>query len=111
MRIPEAAKLITVTYTKDKYGVSQRTETAKAVYGYFDSVSASEVFDGGRNGLNPEFRFTMTDLDYDGQTILVRGAERCAVYRTFRPNNGTIELYCERKGGTNGVKENTNQSP
>jgi len=102
MRIPESADLVTVTYTKDRYGVDQKVETPVKVYGYYDSVSASEVFDGGRNGLNPQFRFVMTDLDYSGQTVLIRGSERYAVYRTFRPNNGTIELYCERKGGTNG---------
>lgn len=105
MRIPETAKLVSVTYTKDAFGVSRESETEVEVYGYFDSVSASEVFEGGRNGLNPQFRFVMTDLDYSGQTILVRGADRFAVYRTYRPNNGTIELYCERKGGTNGIRD------
>ena len=102
MRTPETAELITVNYDKDIYGVSSKTEVAKKVYGYYDSVSASEVFDGGRNGLNPQFRFVMTELDYNGQTILVRNSERFAVYRTYRPNNGTVELYCERQGGTNG---------
>lgn len=102
MRIPETATLVGASYTTDTYGVRRRTETTKTVYGYFDSVTASELFEGGRNGLNPEFRFVMTDLDYDGQTILVRDSERYSVYRTYRPNNGTVELYCERKGGTNG---------
>lgn len=102
MRIPEAADLVTVTWADDAYGVPQKTETTTTVYGYVDSVTASEMFEGGRNGLNPELRFSMSDLDYDGQTIIVRDSVRYAVYRTYRPNNGTIELYCERKGGTNG---------
>lgn len=102
MRIPEKAELVSVSYQKDTYGINQKTESRLEVYGYCDSVSASEFFDGGRNGINPEFRFVMTDLDYSGQTILIRGSERFAVYRTYRPGNGTIELYCERKGGTNG---------
>lgn len=102
MRIPEAVSLVSVTWTEDSYGVQQKTETTTDVYGYVDSVTASEVFEGGRNGLNPELRFTMTDLDYDDQTVLVRDSVRYAIYRTYRPNNGTIELYCERKGGTNG---------
>ena len=72
------------------------------MYGYVDSVTATEFFEGGRNGLNPEIRVTMTLLDYSGQTILERGGERFGVYRTYRPNNGTVELYAERKGGANG---------
>lgn len=102
MRIPEAIELITVTRTKDQDGIDQKTEKSKTVYGYVDSVSAAEFFEGGRNGLNPEIRVTMTTLDYSGQTILVRGGARFGIYRTYKPGNGTIELYAERKGGTNG---------
>lgn len=101
MRIPEPAELITVEWNTDDYGVNRKTETSKHVYGYVDSVSSSEVFDGGRAGLNPEIRFTMTDLDYDGQTIIIARSVRYSIYREYRPNNGTVELYCERKGGTN----------
>ena len=99
MRIPETATLVAETYLVDEYGVERSSETEKTVYGYYDSVTASEVFEGGRNGLNPSFRFCMTELDYDGQTILVRDGEKYSIYRTYKPNNGTIELYCERKGG------------
>lgn len=102
MRIPEAIELITVTRTKDQNGIDQKTEKSKTVYGYVDSVSAAEFFEGGRNGLNPEIRVTMTILDYSGQTILVRGGARFGIYRTYKSGNGTIELYAERKGGTNG---------
>lgn len=103
MRVPEKAELVSVSYQKDVYGIDQKVETTKSVYGYFGSVTASEIFEGGRNGLNPELRFVMTDLDYDGQTVLVRGNDRYSVYRTYRPGNGTIELYMQRKGGTNVV--------
>jgi hypothetical protein len=102
MRIPETAVLVSATYALDDHGVRRKTEQQKPVYGYYDSVTASEMFEGGRNGLNPSFRFRMTELDYEGQTVLIRGEERYSVYRTYRPNNGTVELYCERKGGTNG---------
>lgn len=102
MRVPETAALITATYAKDEYGVDRKTEVSVDVYGYYDSVTGTEVFEGGRNGLNPQFRFVMSDLDYSGQTVLARDGLRYSIYRTYRPNNGTIELYCERKGGTNG---------
>ena len=102
MRIPDTAVLVSAVYAPDEYGVRRPIETEKTVYGYYDSVTATELFEGGRNGLNPSFRFVMTELDYSGQAILIRNGERYAVYRTYRPNNGTVELYCERKGGTNG---------
>lgn len=101
MRIPESAELITVTYRDDEYGVPEKIEEEREVYGHYDSLTATEVFDGGRNGLNPELRFTMLELDYRDETILVRGDKRYGVYRTYRPGNGKVELYCERKGGTN----------
>lgn len=104
MRIPEKVMLVAATYNRDEYGVMKKTEAETAVYGYTDSLSASEIFEGGRNGLKPQFRFVMTELDYHGQTVLIRNDERYSVYRTYRPNNGTVELYCERKGGVNGVK-------
>lgn len=99
MRIPETATLVAETYLVDECGVERSSETEKPVYGYYDSVTASEVFEGGRNGLNPSFRFCITELDYDGQQTLVRDGEKYSIYRTYKPNNGTIELYCERKGG------------
>lgn len=102
MRIPEKIELVSCTYTRNDYGVSEKVESVVPVYGYCDSVSASEFFEAGRNGLNPQFRIVMTELDYHGQAELIRNGERFAIYRTYRPNNGTVELYCERKGGTNG---------
>ena len=101
MRIPESAELITVTYKDDEYGVPRKVVTGRKVYGHYDSLTATEIFDGGRSGLNPELRFTMLELDYKDETILVRGDKRYGVYRTYRPGNGKVELYCERKGGTN----------
>ncbi len=101
MRIPESAELVTVTFKDDEYGVPVKVETGRKVYGNYDSLTATEIFDGGRDGLNPELRFTMLELDYKDETILVRGNKRYAVYRTFRPGNGKVELYCERKGGKN----------
>lgn len=101
MKIVDIADLITVTYKDDDFGVPKKVETGRKVYGFYDSLTSTEIFEGGRNGLNPELRFTVKEIDYKDETVLVRGGRRYAVYRTYRPGNGTIELYCERKGGTN----------
>ena len=68
MRIPESAELITITLKDDDFGVPKKVETSRKVYGSFDSLSASEIFEGGRNGLNPEIRFRMVEIDYDDET-------------------------------------------
>lgn len=94
--------LINQTMDKDDYGVWEATETKRTVFCHVDSVTASEFFDGGRNGLNPELKFTMFGPDYQGEKVIEYAGERFAVYRTYKTRNDQIELYVERKGGTNG---------
>jgi hypothetical protein len=94
--------LITVTTARDEYGVMRKTETSRQVFCRVDSVTASEFFEGGRNGLNPEYRMTMFRHDYEGEPILEYNGQRYSIYRTYIGKNDSIELYVERKGGTNG---------
>lgn len=93
--------LIKSTYTKDAYGVSKRSETKRQVMAQVNSVTATEFFEGGRNGLNPEYKFTMFLFDYEGERIVEYCGQRYAVYRTYEARNDNLELYCERQGGTN----------
>ena len=95
-------KLIGVTYTKDEYGVDRKTETEREVFCQVRSVTRAEFFDGGRNGLNPEYQMTMFAADYENEEIVEYGGKRYAVYRVYRTDDDYLELYVERKGGTNG---------
>lgn len=72
------------------------------VYAQVDSVTRSEFFEGGRNGLNPEYMFTMFFGDYEGEREVVYNGFHYSVYRVYQGRTDTIELYVERKGGTNG---------
>lgn len=95
--------LIAVSYAEDGIGQQVPTETARDVFGNVSSVSASEWFDGGQAGLNPEWRITMFAPDYHGESIVEYGGVRYGVYRTYRGRNDAIELYLTRKSGvTNG---------
>lgn len=94
--------LLATTTTQDDYGVWRETETPKSVYCQVDSVTQREFFEGGRNGLNPEFKFTMFFGDYSGEQIVIYNGDSYAVYRTFQRRDDRIELYVQRKGGTNG---------
>lgn len=98
--------LLSTTQAQNEYGVWTDTTTTKDVFCQVASVTRQEFFDGGRNGLNPEYRITMFFGDYSGERDLIYKNKPYSVYRTFQAKNDTIELYVERKGGTNG-KANT----
>lgn len=106
----EVITLLSTSKTQDSYGVWRETETGHDVFCQVDSVTRAEFFEGGRNGLNPEFRMTMFVGDYNDEKTLVYRGKSYAVYRTYLGRNDTIELYVERKGGTNG-KADRNAEP
>ena len=95
----EVCYLITRTHRRDENGIMQPTEFETEVFCNVQSVSASEWFNGGRSGLNPEFRFTMFEGDYMGQDIIKYNGIRYAIYRTYHAKDNNIELYVQKEGG------------
>ena len=99
----DVLKLLSQTMTKNKYGVDEPTISEKEVFCEVHSVSRSDVFEGGRNGLNPAFQFTVFAEEYEGESIVEYNGKTFAIYRTYHiPGTDYMELYVERKGGTNG---------
>ena len=94
--------LIAQTNTKNEYGVTQKTVSPRDVFCKVQSVTRTEFFEGGRNGLNPEYQFTVFSGDYDGETLCEYNGNSYGIYRVYRTDDDYIELYAERKGGTNG---------
>lgn len=98
--------LINDTKVQDSKGAWHRIEPSRRqVFCQVRSVSKTEFFDAGRNGLNPEFRFLVFAGDYEGETTLEYNGKTYSIYRTYRTPADYMELYVERQGGTNG-KEN-----
>lgn len=95
-------RLITETVGKDEYGINTTTVTSRTVFAQVDSVTRAEFHDAGRNGLNPQYRFTMFAYDYEGEKIVEYNGLQYSVYRTFMKRNDELELYVERQGGSNG---------
>ncbi len=91
--------LIRESFVSDSMGVQRPTETERTVYCDVRSVSYSEWFEGGRNGLNPEYQFTMFRYDYDGEKICEFNGQRYSIYRTYITRDDSIELYAERREG------------
>lgn len=93
--------LVAPVYESD--ALNQRIPTGeeqlKEVFCSVDSVTRSEWYQAGHAGLKPEFRAVINWMDYEGQTIVIYQDVRYAVYRTYRVNRDTLELYLERKAG------------
>ena len=98
----EVLTLIGTTRTQDEYGIWHETPTARNVFCQVNSITRSEFFDAGRNGLNPEFMFSMFAGDYEGERVCEYRGQKYSIYRTYLGRNDVIELYAERKVGTNG---------
>lgn len=101
----DVVTLLAVDRTQDAYGVWRETIEEHEVYCNVASVTRSEFFEGGRNGLNPEYRITMFFGDYNGEPMLIYNGKTYSIYRTYQGRNDQLELYVERKGGSNGKKK------
>ena len=95
-------ELVGVAKEQDDFGVWRETTTKRTVFCNVKSVTRAEFFDAGRNGLNPQFVFTMFYADYQNEPMVEYNGETYAVYRTYLRRDDTLEVYVERKGGTNG---------
>ena len=94
--------LVGKTRVQDEYGMWKETPAPRQIFCQVESVTRAEFFDAGRNGLNPEFMFSMFAGDYEGERTCEYRGQKYSIYRTYLGRNDVIELYAERKGGTNG---------
>lgn len=86
--------------TQDEtYGQFTESYTEREVYCAISSVSGSEWFEAGRNGIKAELRVRMFKYDYKGETECIVGGQRYGVYRTYEGQGEYIDLYLERKAG------------
>lgn len=94
--------LVSATTARNEYGILEETKTTRDVYAQVDSVTRSEFFEGGRNGLNPELQFRLFFGDYNDEREVIYDGKHYGVYRTYKGRGDVVELYTERKGGLNG---------
>ena len=102
------AYLVSESFTQNDYGVMERTLTKRKVYVDVSSVTSNEWFEGGRNGLNPQYRFKMFQFDYLGEKIIEYKDVQYTIYRTYNRSVDEVELYVELKKG-NDVEESQSQ--
>lgn len=94
----ELITLIGETFTTDALGQRVPVESTRAVWAHISSVTRSEWFQGGQNGLRPELVAITPRANYaDEKTVIIR-EKRYSVYRTyFTYDTDSIELYLEEK--------------
>lgn len=92
-------QLIEEAYCQDDYGVIRRETEPHKVFAKVSSINASEWFDGGGLGLNPQYRFTMFSHDYHGENLIQYEDKIYTIYRTFNQSVDQIELYTELRKG------------
>jgi hypothetical protein len=91
---------------RDQAGVWKTHKTERDVFCKTSSITRQEYYEAGRNGMNPEFKFMIFSGDYNGESLCVFHGKSYSIYRSYLvPGSDYMELYAERKGGTNG-KEN-----
>lgn len=99
MNLAEKIALISIEYTQDDLGEWTETRTDTNIFALVESVSMSEFYQAGMQGFKPEYRMLVWITEYAGQELLEYNDKQYRVYRTYRRDDGRIELYVtERKG-------------
>ena len=92
--------LVSQQYTKDKYLVQQTTPNKTNVYAKVESISQSEFFAAGNEGIKPAYKFSEVKADeYHGEKEVEYKGVSYAVYRTYRTREDVLELYVTQKVG------------
>ncbi len=95
--------LISENKYQDRFGAWQSETEKRRLFCRVSSIDDTEFYEAGRTGLNPEVRVTVFHADYHGETRCRFESNDYSIYRTKKiPNSDYIDLYLERKGGSNG---------
>lgn len=104
MRLREI-KLVSEVETLDAMNQPTTTKTpGETLVVEFRSVSSSEFFSARQGGLLPEFSFIISTFDYHGEKEVEYNGNRYAVYRTYKPDDDTVEVYCQTESGVSYVE-------
>lgn len=91
--------LVSETFAPNTYKVMIPTKNERKVYCQVDSVTLTEWSEGGRLGLNPEFRMRLFAPEYHGESLLKYNGVMYQIYRTYRGRNDVIDLYVQKRQG------------
>lgn len=90
-------ELIKKEYIKDNIGQERAVEVARSLFAEVKSVTAQEFANGGRIGLKPSIVFVIWATEYQGENTIKNDSVIYTVYRTYKRDDGRLELYSERR--------------
>jgi SPP1 family predicted phage head-tail adaptor len=99
MNLAEKISLISTEYTQDDLGEWTETQIKTEVFAMVNSVTMSEFYNAGLQGFKPDFRFMVWMNEYADQELVEYKGKVYSVYRTYRRDDGRIELYVNEKKG------------
>lgn len=95
----DVISLVGKTYQADARGVMHAADVVKEnIPCEVKSAGANDWFEGGRNGLNPTYKFVIRRIEYGGEETVVFDGERHKVYRTYIRGDD-IELHAQKEKG------------
>lgn len=96
--------LIAETVVESDLHVPQAVQqTERDIFADVTSVTGNEWFEGGRNGIVPEYRMIVFKYDYQGEQLLRYNGTVYQIYRTYERRTDELELYCAKRKGPGGV--------
>lgn len=99
MNYVEKISLISIEYAQDDLGEWTETRTDREVFAMIESVSMTEFYQASLQGLKPEIRAAVWMTEYNGEELVEYHSTVYNVYRTYRREDGRIELYLNEKKG------------
>lgn len=79
--------------------INEVAEEKFDVFATIGGIGQKEFFAASQTGLKPDFKITIWQSDYEGQTIVEMNNMRYSVYRTYPLRGGRIELYLTSRIG------------
>ena len=95
----DTIQLISQTSAKNAYGVEVKTETRQQAFCTVKSITQTEFFSAKQSGLKPQKVFVIFAPEYKGQKLLEYNGAVYSIYRTYAPDNASLELYAEERAG------------
>lgn len=80
-------------------GEWEETRTETPVFADVESITMNEFYQAGLQGFKPEYRMAVWQSEYSGEELLEYNGKTFNVYRTYRRDDGRVELYVNEKKG------------
>ena len=99
MNLAEKIALVSIEYAQDDLGEWTEVWTKREIFARVESVSMSEFFQAGMQGFKPDYKLTIWMNEYGNEDLLEYNDKIYSIYRTFRRDDGRLELYVNEKKG------------